>query len=640
MSGPTDDPQAPPPPPPQPSRPPTIDAPSPPTADAPPPRLVAPNRLRLSLVWLVPIAALVIGLSLLVRTVLATGPQIAIAFNTAEGLEAGKTEVRYKEVVIGRVQSVSLREDRRKVIVTVQLDRQAASVARADTQFWVVRPRIGTGGVSGLGTLLSGAYIGVDAGTSEEARDRFDGLEAPPFILRGEPGASFVLVADDLGSLDVGSPIYYRRTRVGRVVGYALDPKRDELTVKVFVEAPYHTLVTPQTRFWNTSGVDLTLNANGLTLDTQTLASVLAGGISFERMGTPAGTVAGPPPQASADGSRFVLFNDRKAALAPPDGEPVPVRMVFDQSVRGLAVGAPVDFLGVDIGVVKRITLLRDARRGRFPVEVSAELYPLRLGSLRDDLLAATPSVSGPPVDAARPAGVDDDRLAIQRLIAKGLKAQTRTGNLLTGQLFVALDFFDSAGPSPGSAGAVAVAAGASAPSAKADAKLSRAERRARRDARRLAAAQAAAQAADAQGVLTLPTMPGTLSELQPQLAQIVQKLSQVPFDAIGRDLQATLVQARAALKDAGTAISQLTPEAQATLRGVQGSLTRAQVAIDRLDRNLLDENAPVQRQTEQTLAEVQRAAASLRALADALQRHPESLLRGRPADPPLSRKP
>ncbi len=626
MSEPSDDPNAP-----QPQ-------PSPPAVHPPSPRLVPPNRLRLSLVWLVPIAALVIGLSLLVRTVLATGPQIAIEFNTAEGLEAGKTEVRYKEVVIGRVQSVSLREDRRKVIVTVQLDRQAASVARADTQFWVVRPRIGTGGVSGLGTLLSGAYIGVDAGTSDEARDRFDGLEAPPFILRGEPGASFVLVADDLGSLDVGSPISYRRTRVGRVVGYALDPKRDELTVKVFVEAPYHTLVTPQTRFWNTSGVDLTLNANGLTLDTQTLASVLAGGISFERMGTPAGTVAGPALQASADGSRFMLFNDRKAALAPPDGEPVPVRMVFDQSVRGLVVGAPVDFLGVDIGVVKRITLLRDARRGRFPVEVSAELYPLRLGSLRDDLLAAAPSGPGQPGVASRPAGVDDDRLAIQRLIAKGLKAQTRTGNLLTGQLFVALDFFDSAGVPPGSEGAVAAAA--SAPSAKADAKLSRAERRARRDARRLAAAQAAAQAADAQGVLTLPTMPGTLSELQPQLAQIVQKLSQVPFDAIGRDLQATLVQARAALKDAGTAINQLTPEAQATLRGVQGSLTRAQVAIDRLDRNLLDENAPVQRQTEQTLAEVQRAAASLRALADALQRHPESLLRGQPADPPLSRKP
>ena len=191
-----------------------------PVSDAlPAPRLLPPRRLRLSLVWLVPLAALLIGGSLLVRSWLATGPRIEIEFSTAEGLEAGKTEVRYKEVAIGRVEAVALREDRQRVIVTVQLDRSAASLARQDTQFWVVRPRIGTAEVSGLGTLLSGSYIGVDAGSSEEERARFTGLEAPPFILRGEPGSSFVLLANDLGSLDVGSPIYYRRARVGRVAG-------------------------------------------------------------------------------------------------------------------------------------------------------------------------------------------------------------------------------------------------------------------------------------------------------------------------------------------------------------------------------------------------------------------------------------
>ena len=160
---------------------------------------------------------------------LLVGPRIEIEFATAEGIEAGKTDVRYKEVVIGKVNSVSLRDDRKSIIAGVQLDRSAASFAVDDSTFWVVRPRIGVAGVSGLGTLLSGAYIGVDGGVSQKPRSRFVGLEAPPFVLRGEPGLVYVLRAEDLGSLEVGSPVFHRRTRVVRVVGYALDDDRDEL---------------------------------------------------------------------------------------------------------------------------------------------------------------------------------------------------------------------------------------------------------------------------------------------------------------------------------------------------------------------------------------------------------------------------
>ncbi len=173
----------------------------------PRPKVDRPRRLGLSLVWLVPIVALLVAGSLFVRTVILVGPRIDIEFATADGIEPGKTDVRYKEVVVGKVQTVSLRGDRKRVIVTVRLDRSAASLAVKDTQFWVVRPRIGAGGISGLGTLLSGAYIGTDAGVSEESRDSFVGHEGPPFVLRGEPGSVFVLRADDLGSLEVGSPV-------------------------------------------------------------------------------------------------------------------------------------------------------------------------------------------------------------------------------------------------------------------------------------------------------------------------------------------------------------------------------------------------------------------------------------------------
>jgi paraquat-inducible protein B len=533
-------------------------------AELPRPRVERVRRWNVSLVWLVPAVAIAIAASMLVRTVFLAGPRIEIEFKSADGIEAGKTEVRYKEVVIGKVVSAGLRDDRKRVVVVVQLDRSAARFAVEDTSFWVVRPRIGAAGVSGLGTLLSGAYIGTDAGISTDSRTEFIGLEAPPFVLRGEPGRVFVLRSDDLGSLDVGSPVFHRRAPVGRVVGYTLDAERDELSLKIFVEAPFHKLVTTDTHFWNASGIDLTLNAGGLSVNTQTLASILAGGLAFDQ---PSDAPRAPP---APENTAFTLFADRRAALAPPDGIAVPIRMVFDQSVRGLSPGATIDLLGVDIGRVRSIALQYDGQRKRFPVEVVAEIYPLRLGPVRTALL--------------RDAGGAGDAVVLQRLVANGLRAQLRTGNLLTSQLYVALDFI------PGTMHASGAAV---------------------------------------DGVVQMPTAPGTLSELQPQIAEIVQKLSKVPFDEIGRDLRTTLAHANAA-------IGQLTPDAQKALAEVQRTLAKAQTSLDNLDRNVTDPNAPVQRNLEDTLVELQRTSRALRVLADYLQQHPDALLRGKPADAPV----
>jgi paraquat-inducible protein B len=544
-------------------------------APAPAPAASPPNPITRkwhgpSLVWLVPIVALAVGVALLIRAVLSTGPQVTIDFHSANGLRPGKTEVRYKEVVVGRVEAVTLSEKRDHVQATVRLDRSVANIAVEDTRFWVVRPRIDTAGVSGIETLFSGAYIGVDAGESTKQKRHFTGLENPPFVLRGEPGRGFVLRTEDLGSLDVGSPILYKRNRVGRVVGYNLDPLVDELWVQVFIEAPYDKLVNNQTRFWNASGVEVSLNSSGLKVDTQTLASVISGGISFER---PQGTQGLPP---SPDGSRFKLFTDRKAALAPPDGPPLRVRMVFDQSVRGLDIDAPVDFLGIEIGAIKAIRLDYDGRRKRFPVEVEAEIYPTRLGTVRDSM---------------RQEGDDDkrrDTTLLQRLVQNGLRAQARTGNLLTGQMYVALDF-------PG--------------------KVNKAE------------------LDTSTAIPAIPTVPGTLADVQPQIAEIVAKVNKVPFDEIGRNLNDTLSQAR-------MAIEQLRPEAQASLADVRRTLQSVQETLQRADRSLFDPTAPIQRNAEQTMHDLQRAAQSLRTLADYLQRHPESLLRGKPDDAKIPASP
>ena len=538
------------------------------SAGLPQPRVTAGRRWNVSLVWLVPAVAIAIAVSLYVRTVVLKGPRVEIEFASAEGVEAGKTDVRYKEVVIGRVTAVSLRDDRKRVVVSVQLDRSAAAFAVEDTTFWVVRPRVGAAGVSGLGTLFSGANIGSDAGVSRDSRSEFVGLEAPPFFLRGEPGAVFVLHAEELGSLDVGSPVFHRRTPVGRVVGYTLDADRDELSMKIFIEAPYQNLVTADSRFWNASGIDVTLDASGLTVNTQTLTSVLAGGLAFD---SPAGAGKATPAPVN---TVFTLFANRRAALAPADGTAVAMRMVFDQSIRGLADGAAIDLLGVEIGRVRSIALRYDGERKRFPAEVIADVYPLRLGAARTALLRE-----------AGPAGTDV--AVMQRLVAAGLRAQLRTGNLLTGQLYIAFDFI---------------------------AKPTR----------------LVPLASD--GMVAMPTVAGTLSEIQPQIADIVQKMSKVPFDEIGRDLRTTLSRTSAA-------IGQLTPEAQRALAEVQRTLTKAQASLESLDRNVTDPNAPVQHNLEETLLDLQRTSRSLRVLSDYLQQHPEAILRGKPADVPVPQR-
>jgi paraquat-inducible protein B len=580
-----------------------------PGAAFPAPVIVRANRLRFSLVWIVPLVALLAGIVVVVRTLLQTGPLITITFRNADGLEPGRTEVRYKEVVVGRVDKVGLSPDRARVLVKVRLDKTAAHLAVTDTQFWVVRPRIGTAGVSGLTTLFSGAYIGADAGESGKAEEHFTGLEMPPLVQRGEPGRSFVLQASDLGSLEVGSPLYYRRMRVGRVVGYALDPQRDSVDVQVFIESPNESLVTQSTRFWNASGIDMSVSAAGLSVNAESIASLIAGGIA---LAAPPGAAKTAP---ASSGQRFVLYADRKAALAQPDGTPQRVRMVFSPAMRGLAVGAPVEMLGVEIGQVQTVTMRYDARSQRFPVDVVAEIFPARLGDARAEFMAG------------RGGAAQSDAMFLKHLVERGLRAQLKSGNLLTGQPYVALEIV------------------AKAPKATLDASLP---------------------------TPTIPSLPGGSGELQPQVSEILERVARIDFEGIGANLEQTLKNASAAsgtlqdtlrsagsasgtlqqtlasanaaiqklapqlektLASADSAIQQLSPQAQEMLAEVQRSLKAVQATLDGLDRGVTQADAPLLRNANQTLLEIQRAARALRVLSDYLQLHPESLLRGKPTD-------
>lgn len=537
------------------------------TDDLPEPVVRRP-RINASIVWLVPIIAALVGLSLVIHAWLEAGPTISISFLSAEGLDPGKTPVKYKNVTIGRVNAVRLSEDRSRIIAKVALEKSAQGFATADTRFWVVRPRIGLGGVSGIDTLLSGAFIGADVGESSEPKSEFTGLENPPPVTHGAPGKTFDLHADDLGSLDIGSPVYYRRIEVGRVSTYHLDKDGKGVTLQIFVDAPNDQFVTTSSRFWNASGVDVSLGADGLKVNTQSLATVLAGGVAFQ---DPPGPHDATPAQEDA---AYRLFNDRATAMAPPDGEPKYIRMRFNQSLRGLAVDAPVEFLGVPFGRVVSINLDFDEKTQTFPTIVGAVVYPARLGKAHDKLVAL-----------ARARG-DDEQMSqmMGRLVEHGLRAQARTGNLLTGQLYIAMDFLPKA------------------PKVAFDGTAK---------------------------PLEIPTAPGDLDKIQQQIADIVGKLQKVPFDSIGKNLDQSLAELNRTLKQVNGSVL---PEVKNTLKGAQQTLGTA--------NNAFAPDAPLQQNLGGTLQELQRAARSLRVLTDYLGDHPDALLRGRRADDKLQQAP
>ena len=284
------------------------------TDDALPPSPVlraTVRRPRFSLIWLLPMVAVLIALSFAVHNWLQTGPRLQLHFKTAEGLVAGKSQVRYKEVVIGTVQRIELEDNGEGVVVSVQLERSAARIANRDSKFWIVRPQLGLGGVSGLNTLLSGAYVGVDAGSYDSPSQlEFVGLEQPPTVMRDSKGRRFRLLAPAMGSLGIGSPVYYRRMQVGRMTSFTLDPSGKQVAIEIFVDHPYDGFVNGRTRFWNASGVDVSVSSDGFKVNTESLASIVAGGIAFgdrpRSVSYAAAAASAPAPQApSVRGPRY-----------------------------------------------------------------------------------------------------------------------------------------------------------------------------------------------------------------------------------------------------------------------------------------------------------------------------------------------
>lgn len=519
----------------------------------------------LSLFWLIPLVAALIGAWLGWQAWSTRGTEVEIVFARGDGIEAGKTGIRYKAVQVGQVVEVRIAGDLQSIVVTARINRDFEPHLTDGTRFWVVRPRIGASGVSGLNTLVSGAYLEVDPGPGQAAR-RFTGLDEPPLVTSDKPGREFVLHARELGTLQAGSPVSFKGIEVGETLGHELDADGERVLVHVFVREPYADLVRENTRFWHASGIDVAVSADGLNVSTPSLQELVLGGIEF---GAPRGRRAPP----AAAGARFELFDSLAAVAEAGFTERVRYVLYFDESIRGLARGAAVEFRGIKLGEVTEIGLELETRGHEVYIPVEISLHPQRLGAL-----AGTRD--------------DDARVLLDTLIERGLRARLQTGNLITGALYVDLA---------------------------------------------IAPDTAATFVTGQRELPQIPTLPTEFGEFKSNVSALLDKLRRFPLDDLAAratrvldELEAVLAQVRAAgVPAAASASLGAVEEAAGRVGAAVGPLS------DQLGATLgtLEEGSALQLRLHETLRQLDAMARSLRQLGDAIERQPESLIWGREAD-------
>lgn len=374
---------------------------------------------RISKVWLIPFVALAIASWMVIDNYVNRGPEITITFANAEGLATGKTRVKTLNVDVGYVKKVSLHGD--GIMVHVQLDQQTSNLLTDDSQFWVVKPRIGNGGISGLSTLMSGSYIEFVPGNGEEPGYEFTGLEQEPITAFGVPGTRLNLVSDQGDSLSIGEPVLYRGFEVGKVEKSTFDIKNRQVHYQVFIKSPYSELLTENTYFWNSSGVDFKASTEGIKVNVGSLESIISGGVNFD---VPTDLPLG---EKINNTKNHILYPDKDSVYERRQYKSKEFMVLFEDSVRGLDIGAPVEYRGIRVGTVAKIesalTMAEVANNEqRIPVLIKFE--PARLG-LPDDQ-----------------ASIDTVSQYFEQWINKGLRATLKSGSLLTGSLFVDLDYY------------------------------------------------------------------------------------------------------------------------------------------------------------------------------------------------------
>lgn len=556
-------------------------------------------------VWIIPVTAVVIGIWMVVWTYLSEGPEIEVEFETANGLEAGKTVVRYRNVQMGLVKEVRLSDDLKRVIAVIKMQREAIPLLKEDTRFWVVTARIGGGSVSGLETIITGAYIEVSPGLSENGARDFVGLEEPPLTPAGTPGLRLVLTSERSASITTGDPVLYHGFQVGRVESLSFDPDSRRIKNTIFIDAPYDTLVTSTTRFWDVSGISVSAGAEGFRVETGSLISILRGGVTFA---IPPDFERGSPVE---DNTEFRLFSNYDEILDSPHEYRAYFVVTFKQSVKGLLPGAPVVFRGIQMGEVERIMMkemvdksLRENLEGQGPpIPVLIYLEPARM---------ALPD-TGEMLEMAK--------TTITTGVENGLRASIQTGSLLTGAQIIDLDYYPDVPP---------------------------------------------AGIGEFEGYPVVPTIATGLGRLETSISTLLDKANNLPLEELVgsvnlavTELNHTLKALRAvAEKDSTQRIPDELDGALAALRNLLESKdtnaipVEARASLEAL-RKMLEGNdfrqipgelndtlaaakfqlqgeSPEVYQLNKTLKEVESAARALSEFLDTLEKKPESLIRGK----------
>ncbi len=524
---------------------------------------------RWHVVWVVPVIALLLGTWLLYRNFAAQGPRAAVRFDTADGIIAGKTEVRCRSVKVGVVKKVTLATDLKSVLANLELDSDAERLLRIGTQFWVVRPRFSVTEFSGVDTLITGAYIELDPGPPDGLpKAEFIGLETPPATGVNVPGRRLVLTADEAGSLSIGSPIYNRGFEVGRIEGRSLENDGVKVTYHAFIGEQYSHLVRENTRFWNTSGIDISAGADGLKLRTPSFQAMLSGGVSF---GVTEGEVPG---KAAVDGMSFTLFHDEDAARHSTFNPKLKFLLLFDQTVRGLTEKAPVEFRGILIGRV---------------ADISFDLVPAA-GDMRIPvLIEIDPALMRP--ETAREMTKPDSEF-LREAVGNGLRAALKTGSLLTGSLFVDLDYYEDAVP---------------------------------------------AELGMSGDFTTIPTVSSGFAQLEAKLTAILDKIQALPIDQVVADIAAAAGEAKITIAESRTTLKEIEATAAAARKTLEDPQFRDLPAglrktLEELQKSVasVGPDGAVQGDLLRTLDELRASLRALKSMTTTIDEKPNSLLFGR----------
>lgn len=601
-------------------------------------------------VWLLPLAAALISLWLLLQNWLEQGEIITVHFPSAEGIDPGNTQVRYKAVNVGKVKSVKF-DANMNPLVTLALNRDISDVLDCSAQFWVVRPRIRGAEISGITTLFSGTYIGMLPQRAEgelaenESTICYQALEEPPATKPNRPGREFKLMTDSMASLDIGTPIFYKQLQVGEVINYRLSADSGQVELDVFIDEPYYRLINKNTRFWDVSGIDVRVDSVGAEVRMESLTSLLIGGIAFE---TSPEQNQGVP--ISPSNTIFKLYPDQASSREKQYQDRLYYTVYFNGSLGGLAEKAPVEFQGIRVGQVEKIKLHLDPQSLDIRIPVLISIEPQRFSE--ELSLADAPEL-------------------MTSLVERGMRAKLENGNLLTGQRFVGLSFDEKAKPdlitkgqfydvfptSPTPVEELSKMASKIADDLKSSlgglrqfietGQLDRTVENANKlllttETTMAEAKQALTEARAVLDQLQNKTLPGASQNLDKVSASLVTALAQVStqidqlathlegsltavtadFDQLSSTLNQSFTSMTHTAKQAGTDFKRSSVEFDQTLQRLQNSLTH-------LDR-LLAQNSPTQYQITEMLDEVTAMSRSVRALTETLQRQPEALIRGK----------